>query len=1006
MVGDPLGTAIGRLLRQVSAGPSQGATDAELLERFVRLRDEAALETLLWRHGPMVLNTCRRLLGHWTDSEDCFQATFLVLCRRAGTISKRQSLGSWLHKVAYRICLRVRVARARQPVGVAAAPEPSAPVTVSELERRELRAVLDEELSHLAEKYRAPLVLHYLEGKTVEQAARELGWRQGTVCSRLARGKDLLGVRLSKRGVTLSAGTLAAALAQEAAGALPPGLPQATVQGAAQFAGRALVSPSASRMAAALAHGFLRAEFLRRLGWLLVVLAVGVVGAGAAIALSPAPAKPPIGQEGPATNLDALQDLPDLQDLPVLRDGFGDPLPAGAVGRLGTVRFRHGAGLLTVAYSPDGSTLASAGAGGTIRLWDAATGMPRGALHQPSLTAILTLAFSPDGLTLATGGFVAANRKTGGEPPSPLALWDVRTGRRVRTLTAPGTVYAVAFSPDGRTLGAGGAFDAVLLWDTATGATHKAFDTPRPPPVPTIDRPCVRALAFSPDGQTLVAGGKSPIVRRWDLARGAEGPPLTGNLSSVSALTFSPDGTKLFCAQYGTIGVWDLAAGQDVLRTAWEGNGEISGMALAADGCTVAAALNGGVQLVDTVCGRGRAVRKAMNSPGGHCFSLGFSPDGKSLAGADTDGEILLWDPATAERIRPKEAPPMSSCWVAVSPDGATLATASRAGTALWEANTARLLQVLGGGKGTAWTAFSPDGKQLTYGPEVFLRDLTTRVPVPLPGKLLYPRRIVFAPDGKHLALLTPFAFRVYQRKQIQGARWEESHQHLWAEGADTDSVETLAFSPDSHQVGYATGRLVDVLGRPVPPSERPRVVVKETATGRPVCELPCSARCRQIAFAPAGRTLAAACDDGIHLWDTLGWQPLGRLEERPATRPQERLLDPDLRPLRYESLPPLLCDVLGGSVPEVENRHYRAGEARVMAFAPDGRTLAAESPGNRIMLWDVVTRRALRMLRGHEGPIRSLAFTPDGRRLISGSDDTTGLIWDLALIMGGREPR
>src|SRR6516162_481353 len=109
--------ALRQMLRMLSAGQSRGLPDEELLKRFLEQRDEAAFESLLVRHGPMVLNTCRRLLGHCPDAEDAFQATFLVLCRKAGGITKRQSVGSWLYKVAYRVCLRTKATAARQPLG-------------------------------------------------------------------------------------------------------------------------------------------------------------------------------------------------------------------------------------------------------------------------------------------------------------------------------------------------------------------------------------------------------------------------------------------------------------------------------------------------------------------------------------------------------------------------------------------------------------------------------------------------------------------------------------------------------------------------------------------------------------------------------------------------------------------------------------------------------------------------------------------------------------------------
>jgi RNA polymerase sigma factor (sigma-70 family) len=216
MVGHPLSRAIRKLLRRVSVPPSAGVTDAELLDRFIQWRDEAAFETLLWRHGPMVLSVCRRMLGHEADSEDSFQAVFLVFCRRAASISKRHSLGSWLYKVTYRICLRMRTGRSRRRPGATYFHEPAVAEVVSDFERREIRHVLDEELNRLPERYRAPIVLHYLEEKTVEQIAEELRWHAGTVCSRLARARKLLHLRLVRRGMTISTGTMAALIAPSA----------------------------------------------------------------------------------------------------------------------------------------------------------------------------------------------------------------------------------------------------------------------------------------------------------------------------------------------------------------------------------------------------------------------------------------------------------------------------------------------------------------------------------------------------------------------------------------------------------------------------------------------------------------------------------------------------------------------------------------------------------------------------------------------------------------------
>lgn len=186
-------------------------SDATLLERFVTRREEAAFAALVQRHGPLVLGVCRRILRNSHDAEDVFQATFLVLARKAGCIPWQTSVAKWLYVVAERLALHARAGRllrlAREhPVsldddGGQFPAEEADPL--AEIARRELRRVLDDELHQLPEKYRAPLVLCYLEGKTNEEAARELGWPTGSMSRRLERARTLLRLRLLSRGLSL-----------------------------------------------------------------------------------------------------------------------------------------------------------------------------------------------------------------------------------------------------------------------------------------------------------------------------------------------------------------------------------------------------------------------------------------------------------------------------------------------------------------------------------------------------------------------------------------------------------------------------------------------------------------------------------------------------------------------------------------------------------------------------------------------------------------------------------
>ena len=174
-------------------------SDGQLLEMFVRRREESAFAALVRRHGPMVLGVCRRVLRNSQDAEDAFQATFLVLVEKASRLRRPELLANWLYGVAYRTALHARQRAARRGAREREVAAMSSPLNETEIESRELRRVLDEELHRLPEKYRAPLVLCYLEGKTNEEAARVLGWPSGSMSHRLARGRELLRERLETR---------------------------------------------------------------------------------------------------------------------------------------------------------------------------------------------------------------------------------------------------------------------------------------------------------------------------------------------------------------------------------------------------------------------------------------------------------------------------------------------------------------------------------------------------------------------------------------------------------------------------------------------------------------------------------------------------------------------------------------------------------------------------------------------------------------------------------------
>jgi RNA polymerase sigma factor (sigma-70 family) len=225
---------LNRVVRHLraAAGPlATGPTDRQLLHGFCARGDQAAFAALLGRHGPMVLRVCRRVLRHEQDAEDAFQATFLVLARRAGSIRRTEALASWLHGVAHRVALRARRdAGRRRAHEREAQPMPARTAGSGEADWREVQAALDEEIRALPEKYRAAFVLCFLEGKSRAEAAGELGLKEGTVWSRLAQARKLLQERLGRRGISLPVLLAAAALSGGAAVAVPARLVDSTVR--------------------------------------------------------------------------------------------------------------------------------------------------------------------------------------------------------------------------------------------------------------------------------------------------------------------------------------------------------------------------------------------------------------------------------------------------------------------------------------------------------------------------------------------------------------------------------------------------------------------------------------------------------------------------------------------------------------------------------------------------------------------------------------------------------
>ena len=373
----------------------------------------------------------------------------------------------------------------------------------------------------------------------------------------------------------------------------------------------------------------------------------------------------------------------------------------------------------SVAFSPDGRTLAAGTFDGTVLLWDTANRTRLASLSAGSSNPVSGVAFSPDGRTLAAGTF-----------DGTVLLWDTANRTRLASLSAGSSnpVSGVAFSPDGRTLAAGTFDGTVLLWDTANRTRLASLSAGSSNPV--------SGVAFSPDGRTLAAGTGDGTVLLWDTANRARLASLSaGSSNPVSGVAFSPDGRTLAAGTFERDGaaVGHRQPGPLASLSAGSSN-RVSGVAFSPDGRTLAAGTGDGTVLLWDTANRARLASLSAGSSN-RVSGVAFSPDGRTLAAGTVDGTVLLWDTANRARLASLSAGSSNRVsGVAFSPDGRTLAAGTGDGTVLlWDtANRARLASLSTGSSNPVYAvAFSPDGRTLAAG----TGDGTVRL---LPGDLLW----------------------------------------------------------------------------------------------------------------------------------------------------------------------------------------------------------------------------------------------------------------------------
>jgi RNA polymerase sigma factor (sigma-70 family) len=952
-------------IRSVAA--SQGATDGELLRAFSISGDQAAFAALAHRHGPLVLAVCKRILGNLEDAEDAFQATFVVLARNAGKLPQKGSLSSWLHGVAYRIALNARRLSARRRKH-----ERQAKIMVTtnpawNAAWREVQLLLDEEVQRLPEKYRDPFILCCLESQSYAAAARRMGVKEGTVGSRLAEARKRLQRRLTQRGVELTAVLAAAALAACAARAqVAPALIGKAVSAATSAAVPASVMALVKGLTVSLAIKKVKVSVA------LFVIFSAMAGTASMWAVQQG------GQEkAPGAQTPRKQEAAVKAEPAVAKDLYGDPLPTGAVARLGALRFRLEGWPRFLAFTPDGKSLVGLTPSG-IFVWDAATGKERHRLLASPFGghtgALPRVAVSPDGTTLAIPENVPESNE------AQIGLWDLSSGKRSRRFSVPeggmGLVTHLSFAPDSKSL-------ALCYFDADSRG---------------------KAGIFELGSFKVRASLSGPNLFFYNLA-------ISPNGKTIAAAVHSKEGKE---EAETTLQLWDIATGK-LLRTVQNlsSDDHVGAIAYSPDGKLLAFGANGRLYLFATETGK---VTHLKTENMGLISELAFTPDGKKLLSCSLsssevpDGKIRVWNVADGTVLHTFEGKDKGGMTMALSPDGKVVGLGAFRNTTLqfWDVASGEEVSIERPGHcSEIWSvAYSPDGKTLVSASGRFgqmqLWDSTTwKWCGNLPGSA---HNISYSPNGKYLASMLADSKGVTDKVRV----WNMSvgKEQLVLTVPDVTRVESAAFSHDGRKLVTLDYKSLER------DYMRPCVRSWDVGSGKQeqMFQILPSLKTEWFPFLSSdGRTVLQALEGGvlsIHDVES-GYTRLFRGHET------ETYWSHAISPVGG-----IIASATKGQNGGVRLWEFATGreilvlqgDAGTPIWSPDGRLLAAgnKHSENRqpivtqtVWLWDTATGEELASFSGFKSDVSALAFAPNGKNLVAGLGDGTILVFDISKVRG-----